>query len=265
MADGAQAAAVGPALRVYLRKSRAAEAASHGEADTADVDGPAAAGGGSGRAASGASPVDPRLLAAVRVATLPDDWGPSLEAMSAEQLGRWPQPLASRQHDVSVLRLLAALVTAVYASLPTTIQQVRAGLGWCVWGGGPGMGPGPASSVFAWTALCCIAAVTPHGIMGQPAGRGAAGRGRRCVCSSMGVPEAEVFAHSLRLTARAGCPGVALPQRVPRNTQAKLFHTADAKLPRFVHSTHHTTGRYAGMVWGPQPTCRIGSCLRRPR
>lgn len=41
-----------------------------------------------------------------------------------EELGRWGSPLA-RQHEVGVLRLLAALVTALYTTFPTTIQQVR--------------------------------------------------------------------------------------------------------------------------------------------
>lgn len=69
--------------------------------------------------------VDPRLLAAVRVATLGPDLEPLVRNMTPEALGRWERPVA-RQHEINVMQLLSALVTAIYKSFPTTIQQDKA-------------------------------------------------------------------------------------------------------------------------------------------
>ncbi|GIL84581.1 hypothetical protein Vretifemale_13237, partial [Volvox reticuliferus] len=70
-------------------------------------------------------PVDPRLLAALRIATLQDEaWYRVLLPMSGDQIGGWANLLA-RQQEITVMRLLAALVTALYTTFPTTIQQDR--------------------------------------------------------------------------------------------------------------------------------------------
>ncbi|GIL66007.1 hypothetical protein Vafri_19649 [Volvox africanus] len=70
-------------------------------------------------------PVDPRLLAALRIATLQDEtWYRILQPMSVDQIGGWANLLA-RQQEITVMRLLAALVTALYTTFPTTIQQDR--------------------------------------------------------------------------------------------------------------------------------------------
>ncbi|KXZ41159.1 hypothetical protein GPECTOR_710g862 [Gonium pectorale] len=72
-----------------------------------------------------AQPVDPKLLAALRIATLQDEaWYGQLAGRSVERIGGWGNLLA-RQQEISVMRLLAALVTALYTSFPTTIQQDR--------------------------------------------------------------------------------------------------------------------------------------------
>ncbi|KAG2497137.1 hypothetical protein HYH03_004728 [Edaphochlamys debaryana] len=72
-----------------------------------------------------AQPVDPRLMAAVRIGTLHDEtWSRVLAPRTAEQIGAWPTLLA-REHEVTVMRLLSALCTALYSSFPTTIQQDR--------------------------------------------------------------------------------------------------------------------------------------------
>ncbi|GLI59103.1 hypothetical protein VaNZ11_000934, partial [Volvox africanus] len=70
-------------------------------------------------------PVDPQLLAALRIATLQDEtWYRILQPMSVDQIGGWANLLA-RQQEITVMRLLAALVTALYTTFPTTIQQDR--------------------------------------------------------------------------------------------------------------------------------------------
>ncbi|EFJ45529.1 hypothetical protein VOLCADRAFT_105987 [Volvox carteri f. nagariensis] len=71
-------------------------------------------------------PVDPKLLAALRIATLQDKtWYGILSPMMVDQIGGWGNLLA-RQQEITLMRLLAALVAALYSSgFPTTIQQDR--------------------------------------------------------------------------------------------------------------------------------------------
>eukprot|EP00198_Chlamydomonas_reinhardtii_P002671 XP_001692007.1 lysine N-methylase [Chlamydomonas reinhardtii] len=81
---------------------------------------------GSGPVAAGPvrQPVDPRLLAALRIGTLQDRaWEKLLVGRSVEQIGAWSSLLA-RQQEISIMQLLAALASALYSSFPTTIQQV---------------------------------------------------------------------------------------------------------------------------------------------
>ncbi|KAG2448261.1 hypothetical protein HYH02_006845 [Chlamydomonas schloesseri] len=70
-------------------------------------------------------PVDPRLLAALRIGTLQDRaWEKLLAGRSVDQIGAWGSLLA-RQQEITIMQLLAALASALYSSFPTTIQQDR--------------------------------------------------------------------------------------------------------------------------------------------
>ncbi|KAF5836170.1 hypothetical protein DUNSADRAFT_6322 [Dunaliella salina] len=72
--------------------------------------------------AHGMPPVDPRLLAGLRIMLLTEDEKYMLQLTSADTWGRWGAPL-SRPNEVKVLKALSAIITAFYKGFPTTIQE----------------------------------------------------------------------------------------------------------------------------------------------
>ncbi|KAG2442493.1 hypothetical protein HXX76_002579 [Chlamydomonas incerta] len=134
LAVGGEGGGGADSIRVYLSgvtaeaqpTAAAAAQASAGSA-SAVTDAPAAGSSTSGPVAAGPvrQPVDPRLLAALRIGTLQDRaWEKMLAGRSVEQIGAWGSLLA-RQQEITIMQLLTALASALYSSFPTTIQQDR--------------------------------------------------------------------------------------------------------------------------------------------
>lgn len=111
---------VGFDSKVYLRPLPQQAAPSDATSETSST----------GRQAT-VQPVDPRLLAALRVMTLRSQGEGSdqecafVQSLSIGQLGDWMRPL-SRQHELEVLAVLVRLCTALYQGLGSTLQQDRA-------------------------------------------------------------------------------------------------------------------------------------------
>uniref|UniRef100_A0A7S3R5E5 SET domain-containing protein n=2 Tax=Dunaliella tertiolecta TaxID=3047 RepID=A0A7S3R5E5_DUNTE len=72
--------------------------------------------------AHGMPPVDPRLLAGLRVMLLAEDERYMLQLTSPDTWGRWGAPL-SKLNEVKVLKALSAIITAFYKGFPSTIQE----------------------------------------------------------------------------------------------------------------------------------------------
>jgi len=70
------------------------------------------------------APIEPKLLASMRILMLKDESQSLVEGLSAEDLGAWDK-LFARQHEIEVMKALSGLLAIMYRSLPTTIQQDR--------------------------------------------------------------------------------------------------------------------------------------------